>query len=67
MEAQMLETQVEPVPLAQAAKRLGLSWGQAWRLLLTGRLCGEKVSGRWFVTGESVDAYARTQVNNASL
>lgn len=65
MEAQMT-TRVESIPLAQAAKELRLSWGQAWRLLLTGRLRGEKVSGRWFVTGESVDAYAQTQLN-ASL
>lgn len=44
------------VPLAEAALRLGLSWGQAWRLVLTGVLKGRKGrGGRWLVTADSVE------------
>lgn len=42
------------IPLADAAHRLGLSWGQAWRFLLQGKLEGRKVGGRWMVTRTSV-------------
>lgn len=45
------------VSLADAAKLLGMSWQQAWRLVLIGELAGEKMGGRWIVTSESVDAY----------
>lgn len=44
------------VPLTDAAMRLGRSWGQAWRLMLTGQLEGEKNSlGRWEVSEASVN------------
>lgn len=43
------------IPLAEAAQRLGVSWGRAWRLLLTGELAGEKRSGRWWVRLSDVD------------
>lgn len=42
------------VPLALAAQRLGLRWDQAWRLVLTGALRGEKRGGRWFVERDSL-------------
>lgn len=37
------------VSLSDAALRLGLSWHQAWRLVLIGSLKGNKRGGRWFV------------------
>ena len=55
------------IPLADAAHRLGLSWGQAWRFLLQGKLEGRKVGGRWMVTRTSVAHLAgsvRTQRRN---
>jgi hypothetical protein len=42
------------VPLTEAAQKLGISWQRAWRLVLTGRLTGRKIGGRWFVTTESL-------------
>lgn len=46
------------VTLAEAALRLGLSWQQAWRLVLVGALKGRKVGRRWFVGVESIERYA---------
>lgn len=43
------------IPLADAAMRLGVSWQQAWRLLLTGTLQGRKDGGRWVVDAESLE------------
>ena len=37
------------IPLSQAAHRLGLSWNQAWRLVLKGVIHGEQHGGQWFV------------------
>jgi hypothetical protein len=42
------------ISLTDAAQRLGISWGRAWRLLLTGKLAGVKREGRWFVDEVSV-------------
>lgn len=42
------------VPLSLAAQRLGVSWASAWRLVLTGRLTGRKVRGRWMLTESSL-------------
>ena len=42
------------ISLTDAAQRLGISWGRAWRLLLTGKLSGTKREGRWFVREISV-------------
>ena len=44
----------EQIPLVEAARRLQISWASAWRALLVGRLDGEKIRGRWFVTRASV-------------
>jgi hypothetical protein len=45
------------VPLALAAQSAGLSWAQAWRLVLRGELEGRKAKGRWVVTRASLDAW----------
>jgi hypothetical protein len=42
------------IPLTEAAQRIGISWERAWRLLLQGVLRGEKRSGRWFVSENTV-------------
>jgi hypothetical protein len=47
--------------LAEGAARLKLPYQDAHRLLLTGRLVGEKRAGRWWVTVESVERLAREQ------
>lgn len=48
--------------LVRAAQILGLSWGQAWRLLLRGDLRGAKRDGRrWYVTPSSVELLAATR------
>lgn len=43
------------MPMVDAAQRLGLSWGQAWRLVLTGALPGRREGRRWMVDAEAVD------------
>ena len=40
--------------LADAAHMLGVSWAQAWRMVLTGRLDATKRGGRWQVSAASV-------------
>ncbi len=47
----------EMISLADAARRLSMSWERAWRALLNGALEGEKRDGRWFVTVCSVRDY----------
>ncbi len=47
------------IPLVVACLRLGVSWDKAWRLMLTGELRGEKVSGRWYIDPRSVDECLR--------
>lgn len=42
------------IPLSQAAFELGLSWHQAWRLVLSREIPGENRGGRWFVDQDAV-------------
>jgi hypothetical protein len=42
------------VPLADAAAALKKTWGQAWKLVLTGELKGRKKNGKWLVDAESL-------------
>jgi predicted site-specific integrase-resolvase len=49
------------IPLSAAAQRLNLSWIQAWRLVLTGKLDGIQSSGRWQVSEASVNELLRTR------
>jgi len=44
----------EALSLPAAAKQLGLSWTQAWRMVLTGALRAELVGGRWRVDAADV-------------
>jgi hypothetical protein len=52
--------QVEVIGLAEAAVRLRVPYQDAHRLLLTGRLRGEKRGGRWFVSTASLESLLRT-------
>lgn len=48
------------VALPLVAQRLRLTYHAALKLVLTGKLEGEKVGGtRWFVTARSLDEYQR--------
>lgn len=47
------------IPLSEAAHLLGLSWGQAWRLVLQHELEGEKVKGRWMVSASGIEKRLR--------
>lgn len=49
------------ISLTDAAQRLGISWGRAWRLILTGKLSGVKREGRWFVAEQSVAVMESSQ------
>ena len=51
----------EYMPLAEAAKELGISWHRAWRLVLTGRLDAHKNGGRWLVKIASIESYSKTR------
>jgi hypothetical protein len=42
------------ITLSDAAQRLSISWGRAWRLVLMGELRGTKRDGRWMVCESSV-------------
>ena len=58
----MQEGQMNEIGLPEAAQRLGISWHRAWRLMLEGRLRGEKRHGRWVVTERSLSIFlARRQ------
>jgi len=46
----------ETMTLTEAAQALGLSWSQAWRLVLKGQLNGKKELSGWVVTQQSVKA-----------
>jgi len=48
----------EMIPLADAAKRLSISWERAWRLVLRGRLEGQRAGRAWMVSTASVDRVA---------
>lgn len=45
---------IEEMGLPRAAQELRLSWHAAYALVLTGRLTGRNVNGRWKVTAASV-------------
>jgi len=53
------EGTVAMIGLAEAAHRLGIAYQDAHRLLLTGRLRGEKRGSRWYVRVADVDAMLR--------
>ena len=57
------------VSLPAAAQLLGLSWGQAWRLVLKGVLRGRRVGGKWIVDATSVSelVQARTVAGELEL
>ena len=52
-----MNTPASMVPLAEAAHVLGVSWSQAWRLVLQHKLEGEKVGGRWMVRVADLEAF----------
>jgi hypothetical protein len=47
------------IGLAEAAAKLGVPYQDAHRLLLTGRLTGEKRGGRWYVRLVDVERILR--------
>lgn len=56
------------VPVQEAAIKLGLSRESAMRRLATGELEGgrDRLSGRWYVTRESIDRYIVQQQQAAA-
>lgn len=46
----------ELMPLTLAAQRLSQSWERTWRMVLSGRIAGEKRGGRWLVSAADVEA-----------
>lgn len=50
----------ETIGLAEAAALLLIPYQDAHRLLLTGRLRGQKRGGRWFVVLQDVEAVGRS-------
>lgn len=66
----MTQNPNKSIPLPVTAHRLRVSWAQAWRLLLSGELKGEKRGCRWFVFEESleelmVERLARSEAEEA--
>jgi hypothetical protein len=57
----MTERDQREVTLSEAARKLGMSWQRAWRLMLIGELAGRRENGRWFVTCASVERVLRAQ------
>jgi hypothetical protein len=47
--------QTRTIPMSAACQRLGLSWNRVWNLVLTGKICGEKVDGRWMLSVADVE------------
>ncbi len=54
----MTQRETEMIGLAEAAQRLRLPYQDAHRLLLTGKLRGEKRKGRWYVSMNDVTRLA---------
>ena len=52
-------TQSDHLPLSIVARRLFRSYNSTLRLVMTGRLDGDKVNGHWIVTRESVERAAQ--------
>ena len=50
-----LNANEEMIGLAEAAARLHVPYQDAHRLLMTGKLQGQKVRGRWMVRVETVE------------
>lgn len=55
------EGPVEMIGLAEAAQRLALPYQNAHRLLLTGKLRGEKRANRWYVVLDDVNRLRETR------
>jgi len=49
------------IPLVDAARRLSLSYNQAHRLLLIGKIKGGRVEGRWMVECEGLEQMAANE------
>ena len=52
------------VDLVQAAARLCVPYGKAYRLVLTGALKGERQDGKWFVYREDLRRLLKEQEND---
>jgi hypothetical protein len=53
------------IGLAEAAQKLKVAYWEAHRLLLTGRLRGEKRGARWYVPVADVARLARERADTA--
>jgi hypothetical protein len=53
----MSEKEMPEVPLPLAAARLGLTWHQAWSLILTRQIKGRRSGKHWFADEQSVAEY----------
>lgn len=52
----------DSIPLVDAALRLGRSYNSTMRLVLTGKLVGQRNERRqWFVTSESLERFLKDQ------
>jgi hypothetical protein len=49
----------EEVRLVEAAVKLGASYNQTLRLVLVGRLKGQRRDGRWFVDARDLERFRR--------
>lgn len=55
----------DSIPLVDAALRLGRSYNATMRLVLTGRLVGQRNERRqWLVTSESLERFLKDQPPN---
>lgn len=55
------------VSITEAAHRLSFTWRRTWDAVLSGRLRGRKVNGRWLVDSGDVDRFVRErEAANAS-
>ena len=62
----MQEGTAAMIGLAEAAHRLGIAYQDAHRLLLTGRLHGEKRGNRWYVSVDDVETMLRERPKTGS-
>lgn len=46
------------IPLSIAARKLRLSYNAALRLVMTGRIDGDKFEGHWYVTRDAMELAA---------
>ena len=48
------------IRLSEAARRLGVDWATAWKLVLKRKLdAQQRANGRWYVQAASVETFAR--------